>query len=247
MNRNPRLLARVLGTGRPVSAAGILRTAAAFAVGLIVAGCIEPGEGRVVDSETGRPIAAASVRFRCQVGVNLESWKTIAVLETVTDQNGAYRFGSSDTWKCDSGVLSANKAGYESLSPDELIWRTVGGYTFQLAPAAEATLRRLKILHSATIKDATNARTHPFSSPGAEYQWVYLRFMQSRSIAKTPDANAFIAQNYCARLAALHATLSPAERAQLVNKEEWVTMPSTALRVRFDHEANVVAYCAGRG
>lgn len=201
----------------------------------------------MVDSETGRPIADVRVRFRCQVGVNLESWRTIAVLDAVTDQNGVYRFGPSDTWKCDSGVLSANKAGYESLSADELIWRTVGGYTFQLAPAAEATLRRLKILHSATIKDEKNAHTHPFSSPGAEYQWVYLRFMQSRSIAKTPGENAFIAQSYCARLAALHANLSPAERGQLVNKEEWVTMPSTALRVRFDHEANVVAYCASKG
>lgn len=201
----------------------------------------------MIDSETGQPIAGAHVLFKCEVAANIESWRTIAVLDAVTDQNGVYRFGRSDTWKCDSGVLLARKAGYESLSGNELIWHTVGGYTFQLAPAAEATLRRLKIVHRATIKDDKNANTHPFSSPGAEYQWVYLRFMQSRSIAKTPAENAFVVQSYCARLAALHANLSPAERGQLVNKEEWVTLPSTALRVRFDHEANVVAYCAGKG
>ncbi len=119
-----------------MSAAIFLKVATAFACGLIVAGCIEPGEGRVFDSETGLPIADARVRFQCQVGVNLESWRTIAVLEAVTDKNGVYRFGRSDTRKCDSGVLSASKAGYESLSADELIWRTVGGYTFQLRQIA---------------------------------------------------------------------------------------------------------------
>lgn len=238
----------ILETDREISAARSLRAAAALVfLGFVVAGCIESGQGRVIDSETGQPIADAHVRFECQVGVNIESWRTIDVLEAVTDQNGVYRFNRSDTWKCDSGVLSANKAGYESLSENELIWHTVGGYTFQLAPAAEATLRRLKILYRATIKDEKNAKTYPFSSPGAEYQSMYLRFMQSRSIAKTPAENAFVVQNYCPRLAALHANLSPAELEQLVNKEEWVRLPSTALRVRFDHEANVVAYCAGKG
>ncbi len=218
------------------------------AAAALLCGCIEAGEGLAIDSESGQPIAGAQVVFQCEVGTNIESSRTIAEFESITDERGVYRFSQSQTRRCDHGVLRARKPGYELMSsPFELVWKSVDGYTFQFAPQAEATLRRLRILHSATVKNAANARTDPFASPQAEYEWTYLRFMQSKAIAGTPREKAFVMENYCARLAALDRRLAPAERAAFLGRKQWVNVGSQTFQATFDHTAEVAAWCKAGG
>jgi len=214
----------------------------------LLCGCIEPGEGRAIDSESGQPLAGVHVLFARADRVNIESSRTIDEFESVTDERGVYRFSRSQTGQCDHGVLRASKPGYVLMSsPFELVWNTVAGYTFQFAPEAEATLRRLRILHSATVKTAENAGTAPFESPNAEYEWTYLRFMQSKTIASTPREKAFVVENYCARLAALDGRLSAQERAAFLGRKEWVSVGPQTFQVSFDHATQVTAWCKGAG
>jgi hypothetical protein len=225
-----------------------LATAALAVASVLLCGCIEPGEGRAIDSESGQPIAGVQVLFKCEIGTNIESSRTLAEIESITDERGIYRFSRSQTRRCDHGVLRASKPGYVLMSfPFELVWKSVGGYTFQFAPEAEATLRRLRILHGATVKTAANARTAPFESPKAEYEWIYLRFMQSKTIASTPGEKAFVVESYCARLAALDGQLSPQERAGFLGRKEWVSVGPQTFQVTFDHAAQVAAWCKAQG
>lgn len=221
-----------------------LAPAALAVAAVLLCGCIEAGEGRAIDSESGRPINGVHVLFKCEVGTNIESSRTVDEFESITDERGVYRFSLSQTRRCDHGVLRASKPGYVVMSfPFELVWKSVDGYTFQLAPEAEATLRRLRILHGTTVKTAANARTAPFESPKAEYEWTYLRFMQSKTIARTPGEKAFVVENYCGRLAALDGQLSPQERAGFLGRKEWVSVGSQTFQVTFDHAAQVAAWC----
>jgi hypothetical protein len=122
-------------------------------IALALGGCnqIAPGQGRVLDTETNLPIAGVEVNFDCQVGVNLESSRTLRNASVLTDDQGVYRFTRAHVRGCEFGTLSAQKAGYENLSGKESVWHTLDGYGFYLAPQAEATMRRLKLIHSATV------------------------------------------------------------------------------------------------
>jgi hypothetical protein len=238
------LLAPPIVADVPGVSARSLAIAALAGAALLLCGCIASGEGRAIDSESGQPIAGVRVLFKCEVATNIESSRTLDEFVSITDERGVYRFSLSQTRRCDHGVLRASKPGYVVMSfPFELVWNSVGGYTFQLAPEAEATMRRLRILHGATVKTAANARTAPFESPKAEYEWTYLRFMQSKTIASTPGEKAFVVENYCARLAALDGHLSPQERAAFLGRKEWVSVGSQTFQVTFDYAEQVAAWC----
>lgn len=216
-------------------------------IALALGGCngIGPGQGRVLDTETNQPIAGVELRFDCQVGHNIESYRTLRIVSVFTNDQGVYRFTNRDVSGCQFGSLSPYKTGYENMSGKELIWHSLDGYVFQLAPQAEATMRRLKIIHSATIKNASNAATHPFSSPKAEYGWVFFRFIDSRNMAKTDRERQFVKDSYCSRLIGLDERLSPAERDEITREREMVHTDSSAAWMTIDHGKEVLGTCNG--
>ena len=213
---------------------------------IVLAGCIEAGVGRVIDSETKLPIAGAEVRFECQASANIESWRTLRLVVPVTDDKGFYRFSRWDLLGCEAGYLSARKKGYVSLSGSEIIWHTVNGYVFQMAPEADAKLRILKLMHGATVRTERNARSTAFSSTRAEYHSIYFSFINSRNISVTPREKAFVIENYCARLTGLYERLSPQDRVEIAREKEMVTTQMPMGWATIDHEAQVVAYCKAR-
>jgi hypothetical protein len=213
------------------------------------AGNVHSGKGQVVDSKTGLPMAEVLMLFECQTSSGPHGWRTLRQVNAETDAKGVFRFNLWDLRGCEIGSLSAYKKGYVNLSGSALIWidGSVGGYKFEMAPEADANLRRLEIMHTAAVKNADNANTSPFESTRAEYHWVYFRFIDSKPLARTPDEKAFVVENYCARLRDLYKSLSPEERLELAKEKEMRQRMGRVGMHAIDHAGEVIAYCKNGG
>jgi hypothetical protein len=213
------------------------------------AGNVHSGKGQVVDSKTGLPMAGVVMLFDCKTSSGLEGWRTLRSVSAETNAKGVFRFTLWDLRGCDIGSLSAYKKGYVNLTGSRLIWiaGSVDGSIFEMAPEADANLRRLEIMHTATVKNADNANTSPFESTRAEYHWVYFRFIDSKPLARTPDEKAFVVENYCARLRDLYKALSPEQRIELAKEKEMVRTRMPVNWHAIDHAGEVIAYCKNGG
>jgi hypothetical protein len=212
--------------------------ALAVLASVLIAG-LDYGEGKVVSTETGLPIAGVEVQFECEKG-KLHGSELVRVATSVTGADGIYRFGWSDIRGCDRGVLRVKRHGYVGFPPSEIIWRSVAGHVFHMAPEEEAVMRTMKFWLSAT-QPAGSLRSHP--TPKAEYEYVYFRFLNSRNVARTPREKSFVVESYCARLLGLYGKLTPPERDELRSKKEMITTRSPARWETIDHEGQVAVAC----
>jgi hypothetical protein len=213
------------------------------------AGNVHSGKGQVVDSKTGLPMAEVEMLFKCETSSGLENWRTLRWVSAETNAKGVFHFNLWDLRGCDIGSLSAHKEGYVNLTGSQLIWiaGSVDGYIFEMAPEADANLRRLEIMHNATVKRADNADTSPFESTRAEYHWVYFRFIDSKLYARTTLEKEFVVENYCERLADLYKALSPEQRIELAKEKEMVATRMPVNWHAIDHAGEVIAYCKNGG
>jgi len=230
------VFARTWGGWRHFRDGAILSILIAAPLIIFATGPIEPGEGRVIDSETGRPIEGVQVRLNCQVGI-IHGTQTLRNILAVTDGNGTFRFSRSNVRGCGSVSLSVRKDGYVSFFESEISYHTVDGHVLQMTPQAEATMRTLKYWHRAA------AGPPQPSSAMERYHRIYPHFINSKHIAGTPREEAFVSENYCALLADLHLQMSPQERIWIAGQKTTVTRQSPPKPVAFDHEGQVVAFC----
>ena len=219
------------------------------AILFILSGCIDmaPGQGQVLNTETNLPIEDVEVRFDCQVGANIEGFRTLRIVSVLTDKQGIFRFTRKDLRGCQFGTLTARKDGYVNLSGADQVYESMNrAHGFWLAPQAEAAMRKLKNLHASTIKTKANEKTFPFSEgPKVVYSQLFYRFVMSKSIAKTERERQFVIDNYCSRLIEQYAQLSIEDKEALPKQREWVSTEPSMTQVTVNHEREVLGTCRG--
>lgn len=215
----------------------------------VLSGCsdISPGQGQVLDAEKNLPIVGVEVLFDCQVGENIEGFRTLRVVSVITDKQGIFKFTRGDVRGCQFGSLDARKDGYENLSGTDMVFGSINNtHSFLLVPQAQAAMHKLKGLYFTTIKTRDNESTFPFTQgPKAIYSHLFFRFVQSKSIAKTERERQFVLDNYCSRLIALHDQLSTEDKEAVTKQSEWVNTEPKMTYVTINHENEVLTTCRG--
>ena len=214
-----------------------------------LSGCsdISPGQGKVLDAKTELPIEGVKVFFDCQVGENIEGYRTLRVVSVMTDKQGIFKFTREDVRGCQFGSLDARKDGYENLSGTDMVYGSINNTQgFWLVPQAEAAMVKLMGLYFTTIKTQDNESAFPFTQgPKAIYSHFFFRFVQSKSIAKTERERQFVLDNYCSRLIALYDQLSTEDKEVLTKQSEWVNTEPKMTYVTINHENEVLTTCRG--
>ena len=218
-------------------------------ISFALSGCndIGPGQGQVLDAESNLPIEGVDVRFDCQVGENIEGFRTLRVVSVITGKQGIFKFTREDVRGCRFGSLDARKDGYENVSGTDTVYGTINNtHGFWLVPQAKAAMHKLKGLYSTTIKTRDNESTFPFTqSQKVVYSHLFFRFVQSKSIAKTEPERQFVLDNYCSRLIALYDQLSTEDKDALTKLREWVYTEPKITYVTVNHENEVLTTCRG--
>jgi hypothetical protein len=69
------------------------------------------GNGTVLDSNTGAPVAGATVNLECRKRLFIHGSETVKNLSTVTDSQGRFSFSPFDVWRCDFAYVRPHKDG----------------------------------------------------------------------------------------------------------------------------------------
>lgn len=213
------------------------RVFAVFMLTFALASCsgMPGGEGVVLETGTGAPVAGALVKLECR-RTSLHGSVMVKTLLTTTGVNGRFSFSAADVAACSFAYVGASKPGYVPTAGLNLMY---GDDDYRnlpkqivLTPEGDQTMVRLQSL-AAEIR-ATSSANHSYL-----YTILYKYFDEAQKIATTNKERSFVLITICPRLVELYATLSDKDRAEV--RRTNVMRPED--RIQFDHEGKVVPYC----
>ena len=232
------------GRGRPLNS--VVRHRAmymrwpAIIIGALLplrADAMSPGEGVVVDSETGNPIEGVVVELECRKNRFIHGSTLVDKFQVTTDARGRYSFSNFGLGLCDYAFVRPHKAGYVRTSDLDLGY----GYTnyeeiperLSLTQSSEATMKQLRYY----FREASGGR---FRDTPTHYLWAFDQFVKARRVASTEREIAFVRSSFCPLLVQLDSRFSDADRETLRRMR---TAPPSPVFEMPDHDRVVTPYC----
>jgi hypothetical protein len=193
-----------------------------------------PGQGRVLDYKTHRPIAGVELTGDCGRSNLVHGTRSLRTLKARADSDGRYRFSFFETWHCSLFFLNAEKPGYVRLIAAEI--PNVAVSEFYSVPAITWMVKekdvvplRLEGLFAETGGQATYTDGSGRRAYFEEFSWTLDRFARAKKIATTEEQRTWVKQRFCSLLSRKFLAIPSTERTRpssagpqfMVQMEDW--------------------------
>jgi hypothetical protein len=242
---------------------------AALAAAILAGACGPSGmqatSGVVIDTTTEQPLADVVVTLECERSTGFHSSEAAGSVVVRTDAAGRYVFERNQVAGCDTGRVTAAKAGYVDSGTLGVRYAAFAGYgriprSLYLTPERDAGMLRLTLLEpgprlrlypAGQVPSGTEPVPEPNEPAADEYDRVFEAFYKSKWIARTDAEKRHVLEHYCRRLDELQARIPADQRAArpaaLASYEEIDGERRIAHLAPRDHATEVVTFCRSGG